>query len=68
VTEIIEPKPHKLSHQTIHSRFFIVEGGYDNKAVSDDGLLIVNEKDLIKYAVPRLIEQVFVAHFDDYNP
>ena len=68
VVDIIEPKPHKLSHQTIHSRFFIVEGGYDKKAISDDGLLIVNEKDLNRYAVPRLIEQVFTSHFQDYNP
>jgi A/G-specific adenine glycosylase len=68
VLDIIEPKSHKLSHQTIHSRFFIVDGGYDKKTVSDDGLLIVNEKDLNKYAVPRLIEQVFMAHFEDYTP
>ncbi|MFM8917164.1 MAG: NUDIX domain-containing protein, partial [Bacteroidota bacterium] len=68
IVDIIEPKPHKLSHQTIHSRFFIVEGGYDKEALSDAGLLIVNEKDLNKYAVPKLIEQVFMAHFEDYTP
>ncbi|MFM7766707.1 MAG: A/G-specific adenine glycosylase [Bacteroidota bacterium] len=68
IVDIIEPKPHKLSHQTIHSRFFIVEGGYDMEALSDAGLLIVNEKDLNKYAVPKLIEQVFMAHFEDYTP
>lgn len=68
IADIIEPKPHKLSHQTIHSRFFIVEGGYDTKVALTDGLLIVNEKDLNKYAVPRLIEQVFLVQFGDYNP
>lgn len=68
IVDIIEPKPHKLSHQTIHSRFFIVEGGYNQNTISDEGLLIVNEKDLNKYAVPRLIEQVFTSHFEDYNP
>lgn len=62
----VEPKPHKLTHQTIYSRFFIATG-LTPARISDADWLVVRTKDLQHYAVPRMIELVFEELFDGYG-
>jgi A/G-specific adenine glycosylase len=47
---------HILSHQKIYARFWEVECAGDLKKVSPVNSIIIKQKDIKKYAVPRLIE------------
>lgn len=64
--EVINPKPHKLTHQTLQARFFVVTG-LNSKNIRKSDWLPVNIKDLHQYAVPRMIEQQFQELFEDYR-
>jgi A/G-specific adenine glycosylase len=64
--KVLDPKPHKLTHQTIHSRFFVVTDLTKNPFNTSDWL-VVKVKELNRYALPRMIELVFHELFDGYG-
>ena len=54
ITSVSREHKHLLSHQTIYAKFYSVN--LKKKLSSKNGFLEVAEKDLKKYAVPKLIE------------
>lgn len=67
VTQIQDRKPHKLSHQTIHARVFVVKCKLSKKVLSDNQFKAIPQTQLQQYAVPKLIEQVFQEQFPSYG-
>jgi A/G-specific adenine glycosylase len=47
---------HILSHQKIYARFWEVECSHDLEKIRPASAIIIKQKDIHKYAVPRLIE------------
>ncbi|HET7818266.1 MAG TPA: A/G-specific adenine glycosylase [Bacteroidia bacterium] len=60
-TEVSVSKMYKhiLSHQIIYARFWKLNSFDDKKYISKNKIIHVDEKQLDKYAFPRLIEQYF---------
>jgi len=53
---------HKLSHQNIHARFFMVTKGPFSQKKEKKILLFVNKADVHEYPISRLIEQFMESH------
>jgi A/G-specific adenine glycosylase len=56
VRSVSAPYKHILSHQKIYARFWEIDLSSDLKKIAPDSSIIIKEKDIKKYAVPRLIE------------
>ena len=60
--EVSEPYVHKLSHQTILGRFYVIDGIPDHYKEFPD-ILMVPIESLGDYGVPKLIRQFMESHF-----
>lgn len=67
VVQVQDRKPHKLSHQTIIARVFIIKGNLSGLQLEPEAYTITHQNQLHQYAVPRLIEQVFEEQFPGYG-
>jgi A/G-specific adenine glycosylase len=47
---------HILSHQKIYARFWEIEFNSDLKKIAGPSAIVIKQKDIQRYAVPRLIE------------
>jgi len=56
IRSVSAPYKHILSHQKIYARFWEVECGQGLEKVVSAPAIIIKQKDIHKYAVPRLIE------------
>ncbi|MDF2437297.1 MAG: A/G-specific adenine glycosylase [Bacteroidota bacterium] len=56
VRSVSAPYKHILSHQKIYARFWEIDLSADLKKIAPDSSIIIKQKDIHKYAVPRLIE------------
>jgi A/G-specific adenine glycosylase len=56
IRSVSNPYKHILSHQKIYARFWEVECAQGLEKVVSAPAIIIKQKDIHKYAVPRLIE------------
>jgi len=56
IVKVSKPFKHLLSHQQITARFWEIECKKPLKEIAHKGALIIQEKDIHKYAIPRLID------------
>lgn len=67
VSSVRDRKPHKLSHQTIHCRIFFLDAILDANDLKSKGIVSAQNRELDKYAVPRVIEQLFEECVEGYG-
>lgn len=56
LNSVSTPYKHVLSHQKIYARFWEIDCTSDLKSLVSESAIIIKQKDIQKYAVPRLIE------------
>jgi A/G-specific adenine glycosylase len=60
IDSVSKPQVHKLSHQHIHTRFYVITVDANGKEGNYHSYTMVKTADLLHYAVPKPIENIFM--------